>query len=74
MRHSLYRDGRIFDQLPVYRLLEDVWDEISLSGKAGDVVIGGGFGEASALCFSIPGIFTFFKRRKPAVEAPPKWV
>jgi hypothetical protein len=57
MRHTLYRDGRVFDRLPVYRLLENVWDESSLSGRAGDVVIGGGFGEASALSFSIPALF-----------------
>jgi hypothetical protein len=60
MRHSLFRDGRIFDFLPVYRLLEDVSQESSLSGHAGDILIGGGSGEAHAVSFSIPEIFTVY--------------
>ena len=62
MRHSMFRDGRESDRLPVYRLLEDVSDEEALSGRAGDILIGGGSGEASALRFSIPGIFRLYTR------------
>jgi hypothetical protein len=62
MRHALYRDGRVFDRLPVYRLGEEISDESSLSGCAGDILIGGGSGEANALCFSVPEIFTFYNR------------
>lgn len=71
MKHSMYRDGRIFNRLPVYRLLEDVWDEISLSGRAGDILIGGGFGEANAVCFSIPAICTYFAGGPDPFEKPP---
>jgi hypothetical protein len=60
MRHSLFHDGRVFDFLPVYRLLEEVAQETSLSGRAGDILIGGGSGEARAVSFSIPDIFTAY--------------
>lgn len=60
MRHSHLRDGRVFDFLPVYRLLEDVSEESSVSGRAGDILIGGGSGEAYAVSFSIPDIFTVY--------------
>jgi hypothetical protein len=57
MVYSLYRDGRVLDRLPIYELLEHVEGESSISGAPGDVVIGGGSGEASALRFSIPQLF-----------------
>jgi hypothetical protein len=61
MRHSIYGDGRVFDRVPVYRLLEDVpEDERSISGRAGDILIGGGSGETAALSFRIPGIFSYY--------------
>ena len=60
MRHSLFRDGRVFDSLPVHRLLEDVAEEPSLSGRSGDILIGGGSGEARAVLFFIPDIFTVY--------------
>lgn len=60
MRHSLFGDGRVLDFLPVYRLLEDITQEASLSGRAGDILIGGGSGEARAVSFSTPGIFTAY--------------
>jgi hypothetical protein len=60
MRHTLFGDGRIFDRLPVYELLQDVADEKSLSGRAGDIIIGGGSGETNALRFAIPEIFHHF--------------
>jgi hypothetical protein len=64
MRHSLFRDGRVFDFLPIYRLLEDVAEEPSLSGRAGDILIGGGSGEAPAVSFSIPDIFIVYTTAK----------
>jgi hypothetical protein len=60
MRHSLFRDGRVLDFLPVYCLLEDITKETFLSGRAGDILIGGGSGEARAVSFSIPDIFTVY--------------
>ena len=60
MRHSLFRDGRVFDFLPVYRLLEEVAQEPSLSGRSGDILIGGGSGEARAVSFPFPDIFTAY--------------
>lgn len=62
MRHSLFHDGRVFYNLPVYRLLENVSEELSLSGCLGDILIGGGAGEAHALRFAIPDIFNHFAK------------
>lgn len=59
MKHAFLVDGRIRDRLPVYELLEDIRHESSISGKSGDIAIGGGSGEAKALCFAIPEIFRF---------------
>lgn len=69
MRHAMYRDGRVFDRLSVYRLLEDVSDEPSFSGRAGDILIGGGSGEARAVCFAVPEIFWFYTGGSEEEEA-----
>lgn len=48
-------------QIGIYELLEDVpADENSFDGKAGDILIGGGKGEAPALRISYPDAFDFF--------------
>lgn len=43
--------------IPIYRLDEDAFDAHSLSGKRGDLLLGGGSGECPALCVSIPEAF-----------------
>ncbi|MEI9865917.1 MAG: hypothetical protein WDN00_15475 [Limisphaerales bacterium] len=63
---------RSHDSLPVYLLKEDVQQDCdSLSGKNGDVVIGGGSGEARALSFAIPDIFTVYTTTNDALRWPP---
>ena len=48
-------------QIGIYELLEDVpADEGSFDGKAGDILVGGGKGEAPALRISYPDAFDFF--------------
>ena len=47
--------------IPVYELLENIPnDETSFDGKVGDILIGGGNGEAQALRISIPSALQFF--------------
>jgi hypothetical protein len=73
MRHRLFSlggDTRVFDFLPVYRLLEDVTDDESFTGFAGDILIGGGSGEAGAVVFSIPDIFTVYTSSKYSDREP----
>ncbi len=60
MVHSLYGDGRVLDRLPIYELLEAIDGETSISGALGDIAIGGGSGEANALCFSVPQVFLLY--------------
>ena len=49
-------------QIGIYELLEDVpADEDSFDGKAGDILVGGGIGEAAALRISYPDAFDFFR-------------
>jgi hypothetical protein len=60
------------DSLPVYLLKEDVQEERDgLSGKSGYVAIGGGSGEARALSFAIPDIFTVYTTTNDALRWPP---
>ena len=44
----------------IYRLDEDALDDDSCSGKRGDILLGGGRGEASALRISLPEAPYFF--------------
>ena len=48
-------------QIGIYELLEDVpADEDSFDGKVGDILVGGGKGEAPALRIAYPNAFCFF--------------
>ena len=47
--------------IAVYELLEDIPDnEIDFDGKTGDIIVGGGSGEAPALRMSMPDCLNFF--------------
>jgi hypothetical protein len=49
----------------VYELLEDIPDnEDDFDGKTGDIIVGGGNGEAPTLRITIPDCFDFFIRDK----------
>lgn len=48
-------------EIPVYRLKEDIpGNEIDFDGKSGDILVGGGSGEAAALRISIPEAIHFY--------------
>lgn len=48
-------------KIAVYELLENVpLDEKDFNGKKGDIILGGGKGEAPAIRISIPEAFVFF--------------
>lgn len=49
-------------KIALYRLNENIpTDERSFDGKTGDILIGGGSGEAPAMRLSVPEIFDLFK-------------
>jgi hypothetical protein len=48
------------EYIPLYTLGEDAWDAGSWQAKRGDLLLGGGSGEAPALRISIPAAFYFF--------------
>lgn len=49
----------------VYELLEDIPDnEDDFDGKTGDIIVGGGSGEAPALRISMPNCLDFFIKNK----------
>jgi hypothetical protein len=51
--------------IAIYELLQDIPDdEKDFDGKIGDIIVGGGSGEAPALRISIPGSVDFFIRDK----------
>ena len=65
------RTIRGHDSLPVYILKEDVQEEQDgLSGNSGDIVIGGGSGEARALSFAIPDVFTAYTTTNNELRPP----
>src|SRR4051812_14102032 len=48
-------------EIGVYQLLQDISvDEESFDGKSGDIIVGGGSGEAPAFRISFPNAFYFF--------------
>lgn len=51
-------------KLPIYQLKQDIPnDEIDFDGKTGDLIIGGGSGEAPAFRISYPEAVYFFKKK-----------
>lgn len=63
--HPLMYGNDTQRKVVLYYLLEDVpADETAFQGKAGDVLLGGGVGEAAALRISIPNAFTFFTKNQ----------
>lgn len=46
-------------RIAIYELLEDIHDEKDFDGKAGDIILGGGSGEAPAFRISVPGCLIF---------------
>lgn len=53
--------------IALYELLEDIpVDEKDFDGKAGDILIGGGSGEAPAFRVSVPQAMYFFTKENPA--------
>ena len=48
--------------IPIYRLLEDAFDGKTISGKSGDLLLGGGSGESAALLISIPEAIHFLTK------------
>lgn len=56
------------DGIPLYRLKEDVpanrVRNLGIDGKKGDILLGGGSGEASAIRFSMPECIEFFTAKE----------
>lgn len=56
-------DFDFFSELAVYELLEDIpLDEQDFGGKKGDILLGGGSGEAPAFRISVPEALLFFTK------------
>jgi hypothetical protein len=57
-------DGNQTRKIAIYELLEDVAsDEKDFDGKVGDIIVGGGSGEAPAFRISMPETIYFFARK-----------